>query len=172
VFRTDIWRLALVAVLVLACRRHREVSPATEQDDDRDEATEEHEESEQHHLNYWRVQITIVGSGSVDSAIAGLVCTSDGQGTRGNCGPKLLTFEELRPPLLHATPSPGWRLARWESVIRSPGGATRQRPPPMPDGAYYLDGFGYSDTHETEAVTAVFVPVVVGPPDAQRSSPP
>jgi hypothetical protein len=99
-------------------------------------------------------------------------CTSDGERTQGNCGPKLLTFEELRPPLLHATASPGWQLARWESVIRSPAGATRQRPPPMPDGAYYLDGFGYSDTHETETVTAVFVPAILGPPDAQRPSPP
>lgn len=165
-FRTEIGRLALIAVIVISCRKHREV-PATEHDDDRDEQAEEQEEGEEQRLNYWRVQITIVGRGTVDSVVGGLACASDGEHQRGSCGPKLLTFEELAPPLLHATAAPGWQLARWEAVIRSPSGATRQRPSPMPDGAYYLDGFGYSDTHQTETVTAVFVPAAAAPPDAR-----
>jgi hypothetical protein len=153
----------VVAVAVLACRRHRDRSALPEQDEDRDDRTEEQEEGEQHLLNYWRVQIKIEGRGTVASAVGGLACASDGERAAGDCGPKLVTFEELRPPLLHAMPAPGWRLARWEATIRSPGGATRQRPPPMPDDEYYLDGFGYSDTRETETVTAVFVPADLKP---------
>jgi hypothetical protein len=157
--RTDRWRFALLALVAVACHRRAPAEP--DRGEDRDDQTEEHEEVEQHQLNFWRVKIEIVGRGMVYSVIGGLSCMSNGEHQGGSCGPKLLQFEELSPPLLHATAGPGWRFDHWESTIRSADGATRARPPPMPDGAYYLDGFGYSDTHETETVTAVFVPDVV-----------
>ena len=66
----------------------------------------------------------------------------------GDCGPKLVTFTERQPPLLRATAGPGWRFDHWESSLRT--GA-------MPDGEFYLNGFGYEDSGQTETVTAVFV---------------
>ncbi len=115
---------------------------------------EEDEEFDETRLNYWRVQIAIVGQGRVDSAVAGFACTPDG----GDCGPRLVAFVERVPALLHATGAPGWRFERWESRTRQADGRVANRPGRMPDGRFYLNGFGYADTGALETVTAVFVP--------------
>ncbi len=119
--------------------------------------SEEEEERERERDHYWRAQIRIVGKGSVKTFIDAFDCTSDGATQTGECGPKLVTFKELRPATMEATPAPGWRLDHWESILRAPDGATAPRSGPMPDGRVYLNGFGYADTGELETVTAVFV---------------
>lgn len=128
--------VALLAVGITA-RVAREV----DDDDDDDEDTPRTE--------YWRAHIAIRGLGRVatttPTATAAFDCSSFG----GDCGPKLVTFTERQPPLLRATGAPGWRFDHWESSLRT--GA-------MPDGEFYLNGFGYEDTGQTELVTAVFRP--------------
>jgi len=125
---------------------------------ERDHDLEEREEREQQRDHFWRAQIVIAGHGQVKTVVEAFDCTSDGSGQRGECGPKLVRFKELAPPLMEARPAPGWRFARWDAVIRTPDGGSRARVGPMPDGRMYLDGFGYSDTGELETVTAVFAP--------------
>ena len=124
-------------------------------------ASEEEEEEEERGAlrdNVWRVQVSIVGKGAVKTRGAPVDCASDGATQKGRCGPELLRFKELSPPLLEAMPAPGWRLDRWESRLREPDGASTPRQGRMPDGRFYLNGFGYEDTGELETVTAVFVP--------------
>jgi hypothetical protein len=58
--------------------------------------------------------------------------------------------------MLAATPAAGRRLDHWESRTREPDGAVVARQGPTPDGARYVNGFGYTDTGELETVTAVF----------------
>lgn len=134
--------------------------------------SEEEEERERERDHYWRAQIRIVGKGTVKTFIDAFDCTSDGATQSGECGPKLVKFKELRPATMEATPAPGWRLERWESLIRGPDGATSPRSGPMPDGRVYLNGFGYADTGELETVTAVFVATPDGAITARPSSPP
>jgi hypothetical protein len=141
--------LLLAAILIpcTGCRSCKE-----------DDEGEEQEERDMQRDHFWRAQIAIVGKGTVKTVVEAFECTSDGTGQRGECGPKLLRFKELRPPMMEAVPAPGWRLDRWDSLIRDPDGGTHRRAGPMPDGRVYLNGFGYSDTGQIETVTAVFVP--------------
>jgi hypothetical protein len=125
------------------------------QDEDRD--SDESEDREDARDNFWRVHVVIVGRGRVTTAISAFDCRSDGLVQSGECGPKLVRFHELRPPLLVAAGSDGWVFDHWESVVRRPDGTTRPRILPLPDGPRYLNGFGYEDTGELETVTAVFV---------------
>ena len=121
------------------------------------EDEEEKEERAREREHYWRVGIRIVGSGRVATFVDAFDCRSDGTVQSGECGPKLVTFKELRPASLQATPADGWTLDRWTSEIREPDGAMTTRKGPMPDGRVYLNGFGYADTGELETVTAIFV---------------
>jgi hypothetical protein len=123
-----------------------------------DSEEEEEEERGQLRDNLWRARVSIVGRGAVKTREPAFDCTSDGVTQEGRCGPELLRFKELSPPLLEALPAPGWRLDRWESLLREPDGASNPRRGRMPDGRFYLNGFGYEDTGELETVTAVFVP--------------
>ena len=118
---------------------------------------EEQEERDQARDNYWRAQISIVGKGSVRTDSSIFDCVGDGVTQTGKCGPNLLKFPELSPPLMKASPAPGWRLDHWESLTREPDGAMKPREGRMPDGRFYLNGFGYTDTGELETVKAVFV---------------
>jgi hypothetical protein len=120
---------------------------------------EEEEEREQTRDNYWRAQIVVSGAGVVRTTSEVFDCVGDGRVQIGLCGPTLVRFDELHPPLLHAIAAPGWRFEHWEARIRSPFGFTRARPGPMPDAAYYIDGFGYADSGELETVRAVFAPI-------------
>lgn len=133
------------------------------------EADEEEQDLERDH--YWRAQIAIVGQGTVKTVVRAFDCTSDGASLRGDCGPKLVTFKELQPPLMEERPAPGWRFDHWESRIREPDGATAPRKGPMPDGRFYLNGFGYRDTGELETVTCVFVPDAPGGEGDARAEP-
>jgi len=124
-----------------------------------DDELEEEEERDQQRDHFWRAQIAIVGRGSVrTTAVAAFDCTSDGAATTGACGPVLVRFRERAMPMMAAQAAPGWRFDHWESLVREPDGATHGRAGPMPDGIYYLNGFGYADTGQLETVTAVFVP--------------
>ncbi len=161
----EVLRIAVLAVALAGCRschdgRHDERTAAQSrgehEDDDRD--TDEGEDREDARDNFWRVRIIIVGRGRVATAIDAFDCRSDGAVQSGECGPKLVTFHELRPPLLIATGAPGWAFDHWESIVIRPDGKPRERTMPMPDGPRYIDGFGYRDTGELETVTAVFVP--------------
>lgn len=124
----------------------------------RDDELEEREERDQQRDHFWRAQLVITGHGQVKTVVDAFDCTSDEAGQRGECGPKLVRFKELAPPLMEARPAPGWRFVRWDALIRTPDGGSRPRVGPTPDGRMYLDGFGYSDTGELETVTAVFAP--------------
>lgn len=117
---------------------------------------EEAEEREQLRANYWRVQIVLVGAGTVRTASAELDCVGNGRLQIGACGPTLVAFDELHPPLLHAIAAPGWRFDHWEAQVRSPYGFMRPRIGPMPRAAFYIDGFGYTDTGELETLRAIF----------------
>jgi hypothetical protein len=148
----SLWQLAsLVAIaslgLHLGCKACSE------------EAAMEEEERSLERDHYWSAQVSIVGAGAVRSTQSGIDCASDGIVQRGPCGPVFLRFKELSPAMLEATPAPGWRLDRWESRTREPDGAVVARRGPMPDGARYVNGFGYTDTGELEMVTAVFVAI-------------
>jgi hypothetical protein len=154
-----------VSFLGLAIGCKKQVSPdlAPQQeprldrdDDDKDESREEEDRDRD---NYWRAQLLIVGQGGVKTAIGAFDCTSNGTKQWGECGPKLVTFKEMMPALLRATPATGWRLDHWESMLRQPDGTTSPRKGPIPDGLLYLNGFGYADTGELDIVKAVFVPV-------------
>jgi hypothetical protein len=152
--------LILIPLLSIAsCRGCKEsaVVRALEEKAEEGDEDEEQEEADNDRDNYWRPQISIVGAGRVQTANGTFDCRSDGVRQSGTCGPKLIRFKELEPPLLHATGEPGWKLDHWESMIRAPNGTVRSRTGPMPDGRFYLNGFGYSDTGELETVTAVFV---------------
>ncbi len=120
---------------------------------------EEEEEAETERDNLWRVQVAIQGAGAVTTAVVGvgIACRSDGTHQSGACGPVFLRFKERVPPLLRAEPAPGWRLDRWESVLRAHDGTARPRSGPMPDGVLYLNGMGYTDNGVLETVTPVFV---------------
>jgi hypothetical protein len=67
-----------------------------------------------------------------------------------------VTFPELKPPLLVATPASGWTFARWQPLVRGADGTVHPRKLPPPDGPRYVNGFGYEDTGELETVTAIF----------------
>jgi hypothetical protein len=122
-----------------------------------DDAKEEEEERNSSRDHYWRADLKIVGAGAVRTNTPGIDCTSDGTLRRGACGPLLMRFTERNPAMMEATPAPGWRLDHWESRTREPDGSVVGRRGPMPDGARYVNGFGYTDTGESETVTAVFV---------------
>lgn len=135
--------LLIASVAVLDCKACRD--------------TEEEEEEEESHDNYWRAQLVIEGNGAAVTSIPAFECrASNGQQT-GECGPKLLTFKELAPPLVEAQAAQGWRFDRWRSVLRERDGTTHPRPGRMPDGKRYLNGMGYTDTGVLETVTAIFV---------------
>jgi hypothetical protein len=142
--------LLLAVVILTGCRGCK----GCERDDER----EEQEERDLQRDHFWRAQIVISGHGQVKTVVAAFDCSSDGTGQRGECGPRLVRFKELAPPLMEARPSAGWRFVRWDVVIHTADGGTRPRVGPMPDGRMYLDGFGYADTGELETVTAVFAP--------------
>jgi hypothetical protein len=155
-------RVLLIAVsfAVLGCKshdqapvptRHEEHAAAkTDEDDDEDEASDRD--------NYWRAQIAIAGHGAVRTIVDAFDCMQNGSGSpTGECGPKLVRFNELRPPLMRAIAASGWRFDHWESTIREPDGTSHARTGPMPDGDVYINGFGYRDTGELETVTAIFV---------------
>ncbi len=131
--------------------------PRGEREDD-DRETDEGEDRDDARDNFWRVRIVIVGRGRIATAIDAFDCRSDGAVQSGECGPKLVRFHELRPPLLIATGAAGWTFDHWESIVIRPDGTTRPRTTPIPDGPRYVDGFGYADTGELETLTAVFVP--------------
>ena len=146
--------LAFVAIACAAC--HGRVHHERHDDDPQtDEGGGEDEDLTR--TNFWRVEVRIVGRGTVSGAVARIDCTNDGAQQRGTCGPTLLQFDELHPPLLGATAAPGWRFDHWEPAIRERDGSMRARRGRLPDGPLYLDGFGYSDTGEQEVLTAVFV---------------
>ena len=125
-----------------------------------DDAAEEEEERSLGRDHYWRAQVAIAGAGDVRATQSGIHCASNASEQSGACGPVLFRFKELQPAMLEATPAPGWRLDHWESRTREADAAIVVRRGPMPDGARYVNGFGYTDTGELETVTAVFVPVV------------
>lgn len=133
----------------------------------REDESEEQEERDLARDHFWRAQITIFGQGTVKTHVDAFDCTSDGTAQRGACGPKLVTFKELAPPMMEAIAAPGWRFDHWEALIHEPDGAVHGRTGPMPDGRMYLDGFGYRDTGQLETVTAVFVRVADAGADAQ-----
>lgn len=133
----------------------------------REDESEEEEERDLARDHFWRAQITIVGRGTVKTHVDAFDCTSDGTVQRGTCGPKLLKFKELAPPMMEALPAPGWRFDHWEALIHEPDGAAHGRRGPMPDGRLYLDGFGYRDTGQLETVTAIFVRDTDAAADAQ-----
>jgi hypothetical protein len=177
--RSRLRRLFLVACLALdSCNSCKHTEPARrasadehdEHDEhDEDDGAEEQEEQEERNANrdnYWRVQIAITGQGTVKTTVDTFDCTSDGVTRSGRCGPTLLRFKELQPPLLRATGAPTWRFDHWESSTRRPDGSVRKRAGPMPDSRLYLNGFGYSDTGELETVTAVFVRALAGSDDS------
>ena len=160
---TRVLSIATLAASIAGCRscRHEDLdmhsgSTLQEARDD-DDKTDEGEDRADARDNFWRVRIEIVGRGRVATAIAAFDCKSAGVVQSGECGPKLVRFHELQPPLLVATGAPGWMFDRWESIVRRPDGSIRPRTIPMPDGPKYIDGFGYEDTGELETVTAVFV---------------
>ena len=155
-------RLALVwlaCALATSCKRRVQLE---ERDDDEDQ-----EERETSRDNFWRVQIAIVGQGRVATTAPGFDCVSDGTTQGGDCGPRLVRFDERHPPLLRATGAPGWRFDHWESQTRAASGAITRRQGRMPDGRLYLNGFGYSDTGALETVFALFEPVILGPDDLE-----
>ena len=94
----------------------------------------------------------------MSSVGSSVTCASDGAHQTGACGPTLLRFDELHPPLLRATGAAGWRFDHWAPLIRESTGAIHARQGRIPDGPLYLDGFGYRDTGALELLTAVFVP--------------
>ena len=98
-------------------------------------------------------------------------CRSDGTTQTGKCGPTLLRFKELQPPLLTAIGAPGWRFDHWESMIRTADGKEAPRQGRMPDARVYLNGFGYSDTGALDTVTAVFVAAPDGGDDLSTMTP-
>ncbi len=126
---------------------------------------EEDEEENVARDNFWRAQIRIVGKGSVSTSAKAFDCRSDGTTQTGKCGPTLLRFKELQPPLLTAIGAPGWRFDHWASMIRTADGKEAPRQGRMPDGRVYLNGFGYSDTGALDTVTPVFVPAPDGGDD-------
>jgi hypothetical protein len=121
-----------------------------------DDATEEAEEHEALLDEFWRVQVRVEGHGLVSGADGKIRCGSEEHAELRTCGPVLLVFKERTPPLLDGVPDAGWRLDHWESSIRERDGAVGPRKGPMPDGRYYLNGFGYHDSGQLETVTAVF----------------
>jgi len=123
-----------------------------------DDELEEQEERDMQRDNFWRAEIAIRGAGRVKSFVDAFDCTSEGAGAHGQCGPRLVLFKELAPPTMEARPAPGWRFDHWESSIREADGGTHGRPGRMPDGTVYINGMGFSDTGQSETVTAVFVP--------------
>ncbi|MBV8762346.1 MAG: hypothetical protein JO257_33965 [Deltaproteobacteria bacterium] len=133
--------------------------------EERDDESEEQEEQNARRLNYWRVQVSVVGDGVVKTLDGSIDCSTDPAHEAHRCGPHLFTFEELQPPLLRGTGAAGWKLARWESQTRQADGHVMARSGPMPDGRWYLNGFGYQDTGALETVTAVFVPTKGAPDD-------
>jgi hypothetical protein len=131
---------SVVAVVAIAGFAAFAIKHHDDDDDDDDD-----EDAEDAQLNYWRPHVIVIGNGVVASVVAPITCTSSG----GMCGPTLIAFDERRPPLLRAIATPGWRFDHWESSLRTG---------PMPRGKLYINGFGYTDTGQTETVTAVFVP--------------
>lgn len=123
-----------------------------------DDESEEQEERDMQRDHFWRAELVLVGQGNVKSVVPAFDCTADGVAQRGECGPRLVRFKELAPPMMEARPAAGWRLEHWDSRIREPDGGAHPRAGPMPDGRFYLNGFGYTDTGQLETVTAVFVP--------------
>ena len=137
-------RVAAIIIVLASCGKRAPTPPPVDRDDDRDE----HEDEEDQRDMFWRARITIVGQGSIATANGVFSCTRDGAAQTGKCGPTLVRFKELDPPLLQARDAPGWRFDHWESTIKD------RR---MPDGRMYMNGFGYADTGQLEGVTAVFV---------------
>ena len=127
-------------------------------DDDRDDDDDDDQEDRDNNRdNFWRAKVLIMGDGTVSTVDSSFDCRGDGAHQTGSCGPALMKFNELRPPLMRAFAAPDWRFDHWESTIVEPNGTTHSRTGPMPDGDLYLNGFGYVDTGELEHVTAVFV---------------
>ncbi len=137
-----------------SCRDERRAEGASEQDRETDEG----EDRDDARDNFWRARIVIIGHGRVATGIDAFDCKSNGVVQSGECGPKLVRFQELQPPLLIATGAAGWAFDHWQSIVTRPDGTKRPRTMPLPDGPRYMNGFGYADTGELETVTAVFVP--------------
>jgi hypothetical protein len=137
------------------CGEHDSGHAVAERDDDR--ATDEGEDSDEARESFWRASVVIVGSGRVTTAVKSFDCVSNGEHQSGQCGPSLVRFAELSPPLLLAEPAAHWHFSHWESVLHEPDGTTRSRSMAWIDGPLYMNAFGYRDTGELETVTAVFV---------------
>jgi hypothetical protein len=135
--------LLLVTLCVAGCGKRAPAAPPVSHEDD----PEEQEDEDDQRDIYWRAKIEIVGGGTVATANGKFDCTSDGTSQRGTCGPTLVRFKELAPPLLQARDAQGWRFDHWESTLRDR----------MPQGRMYMNAFGYADTGQLETVTAVFV---------------
>lgn len=143
-------RPLVVACLLVAAANCKKCESCLE-----DESEEEEERNAQRD-HFWRAQIVVVGKGRVKTFVPAFDCTSDGTTQTGDCGPKLVRFREMKPPMMEATADAGWMFDHWESQIREPDGGMTTRKGPMPDGRIYLNGFGYTDTGELEFVKAVF----------------
>jgi hypothetical protein len=129
-------------------------------------AHEDEDEDDDHPpLNLWRVEVRIVGHGALATPHGELACQATGGAATGRCGPELLRFAELDPPLLRATGARGWRFDRWTAELHRRDGTTTPRPAPLPDGRLYLNGLGYVDDGTRETVTAIFVPAGAAPDD-------
>src|SRR6202035_399581 len=113
------WLVVFVLASLAGCRGCKSCEP--------DDELEEQEEREAQRDLFWRAQIVIVGHGRVKSVVDAFDCGADGSSQSGECGPKLVRFKELAPPLMEARPAPGWRFARWDAIIRTPDGGSRGR---------------------------------------------
>jgi hypothetical protein len=156
-------RAGLLTCLVLAvigCKSRKQPAEEPLREESRaehEDESEEREEQDKDRDNFWRAQIVIVGQGTVKTFGRTFDCTSDGKKQSGTCGPTLIKFKELQPPLMRATGAAGWRFDHWESSIRERNGSSSPRTGPMPDGEMYMNGFGYADNGALETVKAVFV---------------
>lgn len=143
--------------LSLGCHKRKPETTESKREAREEAQHEDEEDRNDDRDNYWRVQVSIRGQGRVTTYIDALDCWSDGVAQRGECGPRLLTFKERQPPLMHATGAAGWKLDHWESATREADGTTHPRRGPMPTDRMYMNGFGYIDTGALETVRAIFV---------------
>jgi hypothetical protein len=143
--------------------REREEREEREREGEKGEEGEHGTEEEREHQDHlWRVGLVLIGEGTVQTNIEGIPemwmdCTRDAKGQSGECGPKLLRWKEVQPPLLDAHGAKGWKFVRWESRTRRwSGGIAPTAKVIAPGNRLYLNGMGNRDTGACEILTAHF----------------